>query len=224
MATDRPESSPAERAETDQRIADIRARLEQASKGPWRVAPRSSDDEIANVVSDYEVIPNGARANWIAELDASLDFDSHREDDIAQMVANAEFIAHARQDIPYLLDLLVSLQGQQASIEATVAEIHKGEDGDGPLESTDLWVRGRGIGLLLNVLAWQQFTYSLRVDGKHQAGGTVGQQASREQEREPSAWSTFGDGHDYSRTGKHDPLNCRPCLREQLARLKGEQR
>jgi hypothetical protein len=51
-----------------------------------------------------------------------------------------------------------------------------------------------------------------------------GQQASREQEREPSAWSTFGDGHDYSRTGKHDPLNCRPCLREQLARLKGEQR
>jgi hypothetical protein len=60
-----------------------------------------------------------------------------------------------------------------------------------------------------------------------------GQQASREQERErqPSAWSEFGDGHDYSRTGRHDPLNCRPCLRqerdalrEEIARLKGEQR
>jgi hypothetical protein len=31
--------------------------------------------------------------------------------------------------------------------------------------------------------------------------------------RVPSAWSEFGDGHDYSRTGKHDPLNCRSCLK-----------
>jgi hypothetical protein len=48
------------------------------------------------------------------------------------------------------------------------------------------------------------------------------QQASREQERErqPSAWSEFGDGHDYSRTGRHDPLNCRLCLRsDRIAKL-----
>lgn len=32
-------------------------------------------------------------------------------------------------------------------------------------------------------------------------------------DRVPSAWSEFGDGHDYSRTGKHDPNNCRYCLR-----------
>lgn len=32
-------------------------------------------------------------------------------------------------------------------------------------------------------------------------------------ERPPSAWSEFGDSHDYSRTGKHDPNNCRECLR-----------
>jgi hypothetical protein len=40
--------------------------------------------------------------------------------------------------------------------------------------------------------------------------------------RLPSAWSEFGDGHDYSRTGKHDPNACRFCLRAELARLRGE--
>lgn len=40
--------------------------------------------------------------------------------------------------------------------------------------------------------------------------------------RLPSAWSEFGDGHDYSRTGKHDPNACRFCLQAELARLRGE--
>lgn len=38
-------------------------------------------------------------------------------------------------------------------------------------------------------------------------------------EMAPSAWTWFGDGHDYSRTGKHDPLVCRVCMREEIARL-----
>jgi len=38
-------------------------------------------------------------------------------------------------------------------------------------------------------------------------------------QRQPSAWSEFGDGHDYSRTGKHDPLHCRHCLRAQGQRI-----
>jgi hypothetical protein len=39
--------------------------------------------------------------------------------------------------------------------------------------------------------------------------------------RVPAAWSEFGDGHDYSRTGKHDPQQCRPCLRHVIEKLKG---
>lgn len=39
------------------------------------------------------------------------------------------------------------------------------------------------------------------------------------QERIPSAWSEWGDGHDYSRTGKHDPQNCRQCLRLIVAKV-----
>jgi hypothetical protein len=45
---------------------------------------------------------------------------------------------------------------------------------------------------------------------------------SRDPHRLPSAWSEFGDGHDYSRTGKHDPNACRLCLQAELARLRGE--
>jgi hypothetical protein len=37
--------------------------------------------------------------------------------------------------------------------------------------------------------------------------------------RLPCAWSEFGDGHDYSRTGKHDPGNCRKCLRHVVGRM-----
>lgn len=36
--------------------------------------------------------------------------------------------------------------------------------------------------------------------------------------RIPSAWADFGDGHDYSYTGKHDPNSCRWCLRDVLKR------
>jgi hypothetical protein len=38
--------------------------------------------------------------------------------------------------------------------------------------------------------------------------------------RVPSTWTEWGDGHDYSRTGKHDPQQCRTCLRHIIDRLK----
>lgn len=41
--------------------------------------------------------------------------------------------------------------------------------------------------------------------------------------REPSAWSEWGDdGHDYSRTGKHDPNECRYCLKHVISRLESQ--
>lgn len=73
--------------------------------------------------------------------------------------------------------------GSPAPAEAprcTVSELRAGEENDGPLESTDLFLDGRGISLLCNVLAGQQFTYSLSVDGKRIQGGTVGPAAPAE--------------------------------------------
>jgi hypothetical protein len=34
-----------------------------------------------------------------------------------------------------------------------------------------------------------------------------------------TAYGSWGDGHDYSRSGKHDPRDCRGCLRAEIARL-----
>lgn len=56
-------------------------------------------------------------------------------------------------------------------VTATVSEIREGDENDGPLQSVDLYVRGRGIGLLVNV--GKTVTYSLGVDGKTQQSGTV---------------------------------------------------
>lgn len=46
--------------------------------------------------------------------------------------------------------------------------------------------------------------------------------APQEPTRIPSAWTEFGDGHDYSRTGKHDPNNCRVCFRLTVKRVEAE--
>ena len=56
----------------------------------------------------------------------------------------------------------------------SVSEIREGEDNSGPLESTDLYLRGRGLSLLVNAEAGSKLTYALGVDGQHVEGGTIG--------------------------------------------------
>ena len=55
-----------------------------------------------------------------------------------------------------------------------VSGLRGGEDNSGPLESTDLFLEGRGVSLLINVEAGQSFTYSLSVDGQTVRYGSVG--------------------------------------------------
>lgn len=60
------------------------------------------------------------------------------------------------------------------AVTAYVSEIREGETNEGALKSTDLYVAGRGISLLVNVEAGESFTYSLGVDGGERRSGTVG--------------------------------------------------
>lgn len=74
---------------------------------PWQVEPHSDTDEIVNVVSEYEVQPDGIkRANWIAELDAQIDFDSDVDEQLAVVNANAAFIVRACNAHDDLVDAL----------------------------------------------------------------------------------------------------------------------
>lgn len=95
--TEQTETSSDERREAERLLAAI-------TPGDWEVAPHSDSDEVLNVVEGYEKVSNGARANWIAECDAQLDFDSDRDAQLELNASNAEFIAAA----PRLLRALLS--------------------------------------------------------------------------------------------------------------------
>jgi len=93
---------------SEARVQEIQARVEKATKGPWAIEPCSDTDERRDVVADYKMVKGKKQAHWIAELDAQMDFDSDVEGQLSTLEANAEFIAHAREDIPYLLAALTA--------------------------------------------------------------------------------------------------------------------
>lgn len=69
----------------DPRLAEMRAREQAATRGPWR-AGKSGNNNVYGPDGDYDA--SGAVAA------------------VFKGPANREFIAHAREDIPYLLDLV----------------------------------------------------------------------------------------------------------------------
>ncbi len=60
-----------------------------------------------------------------------------------------------------------------APVHVAVSPIHTEEDNTGSLESTDLFVTGRGVSLLVNMTVEGELTYSLGVDGLPTQSGTV---------------------------------------------------
>lgn len=86
------------------RLAEIRARVEKATQGPWTATAGYDGGATVAIMRDWrdwrEGYGGGASVlgpeAWIHSA------QKHQPD------ANAEFIAHAREDIPYLLDLLAS--------------------------------------------------------------------------------------------------------------------
>ena len=84
---------------TDQRIAEITARCEAATPGPWETA--------LDVGKKYYIAPPSYGVRDFCYLSGGFD----REQD-------ASFIAHAREDIPYLLSQLAASQRrEQAAVE-----------------------------------------------------------------------------------------------------------
>ena len=80
------------------RIAEIRERLEKATPGVWRTVEKGNS------------IPSIAVETLAYVGEPSIKICSG----ISPKTKNAEFIAHAHEDIPYLLDVI---EQQQAEIE-----------------------------------------------------------------------------------------------------------
>jgi hypothetical protein len=81
---------------TAEDLAAIRGRAEAATPGPWR----SHEDDAWCVRSDAEGLPD---SGWIAEMGPAR--KGNEEND-------GQFIAHARTDIPRLLDALARAEGE----------------------------------------------------------------------------------------------------------------
>lgn len=92
---------------TPERIAEIRGRAERATAGPW--------------ITEFNHQPDGC---WITTgapiggLVASVFNDDG--------LLSAEFIAHARQDVPDLLDALTAAQQENARLRAFARDAYSG--------------------------------------------------------------------------------------------------
>jgi len=90
---------------TEDPIAAIRQRHEQATKGPWIVHRDHDGDGYETGFSRYE-----------------LPSEHHRHISDFMLDADADFIAHAREDIPYLLSRVEALEARVARADALIAK------------------------------------------------------------------------------------------------------
>jgi len=91
----------------DERLLAIQARCEAATPGPWKVI------EKGNTVPSVAVV--------------SVAYDTRPQETICPNMStktdNADFIAHARQDIPYLLALLAERDGSLLTLRKEVTTL-----------------------------------------------------------------------------------------------------
>lgn len=77
--------------EVEQRLREIEERVSKATPGPWRAVCEATAEETACGRDVYSL----TGPEWVEEGDYSF-FGEH----------DAQFIAHARDDVPWLLSLL----------------------------------------------------------------------------------------------------------------------
>jgi hypothetical protein len=86
---------------TDKELADIKARVDATTKGPWKSYIEGRDHESGNDFIMTGIIDGGD----IWGKSRGKDFEMS-----GATKADHDFIAHARQDIPKLLDEIQSLK------------------------------------------------------------------------------------------------------------------
>jgi hypothetical protein len=104
---------------SDERIAEIRARADAATPGPW--------GRYGWVVDGEEVSP----LQGVLEAALGLSLGSvHHTEPIARfsgyllpVESNADFSAHARTDVPDLLDALVAARAEIAALRARFRDV-----------------------------------------------------------------------------------------------------
>ncbi|MFA4972652.1 MAG: hypothetical protein WC683_08560 [bacterium] len=112
---------------SDERLKEIKARVQRATPGPWEVADR--DD------GSWRLVFGGHNAAYLGDA----------EDICPQCIANAALAAESRTDIPDLLDEVEHLRGVQM-FDAAVADIADRFRGDNQV-----------LRALLRQMEWQPY-------------------------------------------------------------------
>lgn len=114
-------------SDQEKRIQEIRERANAATAGEWEQANKSV--RVKGTQLDYgcyKAAPTGFDGGICNCLGGGYQ-DGKKHPVNVQAVKNAEFISHARQDIPYLLDLLDQLQRERQEPEPPkIVERHRG--------------------------------------------------------------------------------------------------
>lgn len=94
---------------TEERIAEIRGREKAATQGPWWAH------------KSFEVI-YGQNSGCDSLIVCALESENFMYSKELDMRANATFIAHAREDIPALLDEVERLRAENEKMRAQVED------------------------------------------------------------------------------------------------------
>jgi len=105
---------------TAEQIAEIRARCDAATQGPWYSV--SDGLYIHDRLTEYDEngIRTGKTANSVAEIHNYPTYG--KSSPRLNRVYNAEFIAHTRQDIPALLDALEAAEAGAQTLQIALDE------------------------------------------------------------------------------------------------------
>lgn len=129
------------------RIDEIQARCDKATTGPWFAVESDDGHEIrmGDYLASYnELRRGGLLAHHIIEYNHNCEYDDEIEDDhpanqqAEEANANAEFIAHAREDIPWLLSELARKDEEIERLTAQLEQYRQAED-DGKLVRMPCW-------------------------------------------------------------------------------------
>lgn len=107
---------PMRRRAREQRLLEIRARLAQASPGPWEVSPRATPYGSVDAITDSDeqiVVTSWCSVNDDGSCDEGL---AGRFDDIS-------FCAASREDVPFLLEEIERLAAERNEAQNAVAAV-----------------------------------------------------------------------------------------------------
>lgn len=111
---------------TDIDIDAIRARAEAATKGPWGVGKRRELDDLVDTY-ELEITSPSTNSDEPEAIELAIIrycAGGYRYPHGAAK-ADAEFIAHAREDIPALLDLLAERDAEIKRLRAVAEAAHR---------------------------------------------------------------------------------------------------